>query len=588
MKKLRILISFLALCFSFFVLTFGVYAVSTVSYELAGTLTYDVTDAYVTITSSVYKYTGGVLNQTELNNLGESARTSTTNLVDLNNTHTYSALDSTGTPAHNYGALSFAFSGNDVAYAYVFIIEISNLSPDIKVWAQVNALPDNVSNILTYKSLAQKNITPTASKKLVVAVTVNEWNKKVTTANFNFSITATAGEVPNNVETYNEVIYNNRYVQVEYIESHAQEYIDVGLNGKATMEYETEVYLVNGEVAGFFGESNYAWNRIGIFQNSGTGRIYPMVGEQVYVGFMSNRWVHIRLNDNVFSVNQDSINIAGYSAGNSSLSLFAMSSYKIKTKMKYFKLYDNDVLVRNYVACYDTENEEYGMYDLVTNTFYGNVSGAGAFTGGAVVEGVNVMPVRYQQVEYIESHAQECIDTGVQITTSISVETHIYIPVAEREVDQYHFLFGAQNGMTWDVATLQFGVCWGNYDKIMARCGESGVDTASNIYYAVGEYTISLNKDKFVINGNGYDVATTLQAMPRNLYVFGTNKNNEEAGALARYRLYSFVIKEGTTLVRDFIPVYDTVDEVYGLYDMVTDTFFGNVGSGAFTGGNAV
>lgn len=36
-------------------------------------------------------------------------------------------------------------------------------------------------------------------------------------------------------------------------------------------------------------------------------------------------------------------------------------------------------------------------------------------------------------------------------------------------------------------------------------------------------------------------------------------------------------------LVRDFIPCYRKLDNVAGLYDMVNDEFYTNIGTGTFT-----
>ena len=50
-------------------------------------------------------------------------------------------------------------------------------------------------------------------------------------------------------------------------------------------------------------------------------------------------------------------------------------------KMYYCKIYDNDILVRDFVPCINVEGE-YGLYDFVNSQFYGNV-GTGSFTGAS-------------------------------------------------------------------------------------------------------------------------------------------------------------------------------------------------------------
>lgn len=58
------------------------------------------------------------------------------------------------------------------------------------------------------------------------------------------------------------------------------------------------------------------------------------------------------------------------------------SSNKMKAKINKVKMWDNNILVRDMVPVYKKSNNEAGMYDLVSNEFYGNASGSGAFTHG--------------------------------------------------------------------------------------------------------------------------------------------------------------------------------------------------------------
>ena len=51
-------------------------------------------------------------------------------------------------------------------------------------------------------------------------------------------------------------------------------------------------------------------------------------------------------------------------------------------KMYYFKIWNNDTLVRDYIPCYRTSDGVIGLYDLVENKFYTN-SGTGNFSKGS-------------------------------------------------------------------------------------------------------------------------------------------------------------------------------------------------------------
>ena len=50
---------------------------------------------------------------------------------------------------------------------------------------------------------------------------------------------------------------------------------------------------------------------------------------------------------------------------------------------------------------------------------------------------------------------------------------------------------------------------------------------------------------------------------------------------------YAQIFKNGTK-VRDFIPCYRKSDNVCGMYDLVTSSFYSSVGSGQFTAGSLV
>ena len=53
-------------------------------------------------------------------------------------------------------------------------------------------------------------------------------------------------------------------------------------------------------------------------------------------------------------------------------------------RIYYFKIYDNNNLVRDYVPCYRKDDGVIGLFDLQNLTFYEN-QGSGIFTKGADV-----------------------------------------------------------------------------------------------------------------------------------------------------------------------------------------------------------
>ena len=51
-----------------------------------------------------------------------------------------------------------------------------------------------------------------------------------------------------------------------------------------------------------------------------------------------------------------------------------------------------------------------------------------------------------------------------------------------------------------------------------------------------------------------------------------------------RAKIYGAYVEIGDTRVREFIPVYETASEKYGMLDIISGDFFGNAGSGNFGG----
>lgn len=90
-------------------------------------------------------------------------------------------------------------------------------------------------------------------------------------------------------------------------------------------------------------------------------------------------------------------------------------------------------------------------------------------------------------------------------------------------------------------------------------------------------YTIGQDNDTIILNGTTYNTPiyyTTLPNMP--IYLFAANYYgySNGYGYSNQLKLYSFTLKIDGTLVRDFVPCYDTVTNKAGMYDMIGNTFY--------------
>ena len=193
-----------------------------------------------------------------------------------------------------------------------------------------------------------------------------------------------------------------------------------------------------------------------------------------------------------------------------------------------------------------------------------------------------VLPEGYTQVDYIESHGQEYIDTGVNADsnlrtvldmqyTNISVVNNtnigaIRIADGGNTTMRYHLL--SQNGM--------FRV----YAHVLST---ALIDSDTNRHY----YDFDIPNNKAYVDGeefttrnvNPFDVAL-------NFYLFA--RNSDTVIYFSDIKLYESKMYYNSNLIRHFIPCYRNSDNEVGLYDLANNVFYTNDGTGAFTYGSAV
>lgn len=64
-----------------------------------------------------------------------------------------------------------------------------------------------------------------------------------------------------------------------------------------------------------------------------------------------------------------------------------------------------------------------------------------------------------------------------------------------------------------------------------------------------------------------------------------TYTNSRAIGEFGGVKMYSYRY-ENTTLVRDFVPAYRIADSAAGFVDILTNTWYGNAGTGPFVAGD--
>ena len=384
----------------------------------------------------------------------------------------------------------------------------------------------------------------------------------------------------------------NSFQELEYIESTGTQYIDTGVNN---LSVNTRAIVYGEFVSGnsIFGNCLYNSSNAssgGILfmfaTNSGASSFGVGDGGNVYVnstknllgmsGALGTRY-KVELNKNGIFVDDvkklDWDKTPTQMLNDYNLRLFGgYGAYNTpNAKIYYFKLYDNSVLIRNFVPCYRKVDSVIGLYDTVNDVFYAN-AGTGTFIAGR-----SIIPEEYQAVEYIQVSGTQYIDTGILPSTANLTKVVGSIALTDASKGYYQSLGKNGNLNMWASAnTLYFRLC--------------GVNTNIALNTNVHSYTLELTSNGRSLKFDNYTgtASSPSQETGANFMLGALGDTTMGDTYFGRYKIYSTRISEQGILVRDFVPCYRKSDNVIGLYDAVNNILYTNAGSGTFTKGGDI
>lgn len=196
-----------------------------------------------------------------------------------------------------------------------------------------------------------------------------------------------------------EFTYGRSIQQVSYLESSGTQYIDTGYKPNNNTEYEVRGYM---SPSGVFGVAR--WSGDPQYDTFGAHSIvanaldyYGRYSNNKYLEVTSNVfnkpiiWKHtkdrivIKGLDNTTYVDQPIITDSFQSTYNMWVFGFnnmgTLLSRSVGCKINIFKIYDNSILIRDFIPAIDSNNVGF-MFDRVTHTIYDN-AGSGSFTYGS-------------------------------------------------------------------------------------------------------------------------------------------------------------------------------------------------------------
>lgn len=200
-----------------------------------------------------------------------------------------------------------------------------------------------------------------------------------------------------------------------------------------------------------------------------------------------------------------------------------------------------------------------------------------------IFEGWSLVPSGYQQVEYIESTAGNYIATDYYPSS----DTKIVAKYNFTSNKSYAAVFGTRGG---SFAYMLVDASMHNTNLYLYYGNDSQYSQSTTNVTFGQDYIATIEKGIASIP-NFEDIGATDNTefqMNYPLYIFTFNEANSILSDYVKggVRVYYMKIYENNTLVKELVPVVRKSDNEAGLYDTMTDTFYGKSGSGSFIVGN--
>ncbi len=246
-----------------------------------------------------------------------------------------------------------------------------------------------------------------------------------------------------------------------------------------------------------------------------------------------------------------------------------------------------------------------GFYDRVTGGF--RTPSAGIFAAGPeaaptpdkpmdIVSNNGVLKVRHQSglplgytlLEYIESTGTQYIDTG--ITDITDSEFILDAKLSEIYGGSFSTMLGASVSSV-SMYKIPIGVTSTLRFYTQVGAGGAGYTYATSADTSRHTFKITTGATAggvLSVDNNDVSFSYSLQGdTTLSLYLFARN-NSGSANNFISMACYGLVVKKSGALVRNLVPCKRNSDNVLGMYDTVSGTFFTNAGTGDFVAGNQV
>lgn len=184
----------------------------------------------------------------------------------------------------------------------------------------------------------------------------------------------------------------------------------------------------------------------------------------------------------------------------------------------------------------------------------------------------------YYLLDYIYTNGSQYIDTGYKPNG----DTRVTMDFKCSGYNSPTGLFGARDAITSNNFNL-----WIESDLFGAQYYDN--DWSSNqktVNLGTNRFTVDWNKNVCSVQGVSATFTKRTFNTGCNLFLMALNEGGVVDGRNAIGYCYSSTIYNNNVLIRNMVPAKRKSDNVLGMYDLVENKFYTNVGSGSFTAGS--
>ena len=186
------------------------------------------------------------------------------------------------------------------------------------------------------------------------------------------------------------------------------------------------------------------------------------------------------------------------------------------------------------------------------------------------------LPKDYIQVEFIRTSGAQCVNTGVKSSPLLSARLD-FIPY--KTTDKSYLGFGNQwRFFQSQTSTHKAAFDLGGYknrlginDSIRLSMGTRYLVSCGNFYLDIQEVSGSASYRN--------SQESTIESVGQGDVYLAVSGNENGYNDPVEIAVYSLLMKEGDSVVRDYVPCSNTVEKAYGLYDVQNGQFTPFIGT---------